>query len=354
MNKLKSRKKTRLIWIGVILLLMLIVGYSVVQQRFDSDDGIIILGHRYSSKIRTLYDKVRLLHNKPIRIVEASQIPENLKSRFLPNAKNAIYTHGNEVLLLLQRGAPEDVIAHELMHAVLQAEGYPDLWCVDVTPLGQKTGVVIAGMLDHLCINHRLVEIGYDARAGFLSHADGPENLLKLDAPKESAKRVIFCFLMLQQLVKFRYYIGDVNAEKALLARFPEVTPHWETLSSQIGSLPQRPKPQDLWDIGITYIRLGDRICKDLNADPLISNLVGLGPVVLHQNDLPRSTKSVFAQTIEPLNPQQVMIRIFLVEPKVMVWRIVIPTDSPVLKVSEDLCVRDYLQQLKIDHRIVE
>lgn len=342
-------KRTWLVLIGMVLSLGLIGGYLTLLNSLRTDDGIVICGHRYSSTLRDLYDEVSMLYKKPIRVIKKREIPDHLTSCFREDMTNALYTHDKDIWLLLQEQPSEDVIAHELMHAVLRTEGYPELWSVGISPLGQKLAVIVAGFLDHLVINGRLLEIGYDARAGFLSRADGPENILKLDVPDELPKRIVLYFVLLHELAKFRHYIGDIRAEEALLAKFPEVAPYWETLSFQIRNLPQRPKPHDLWDIGVAFIQMGDRMCTDAKVDVLISDIVGLNSAALDNNDMSRPAKDIFTQTTEPVGSQQVVVRIFLVEPRVMVSCVVVPRGSPMLKAAEVLSVRDYLLRLNVE-----
>jgi hypothetical protein len=85
-----------------------------------------------------------------------------------------------------------------------------------------------------------------------------------------------------------------------------------------------------------------------------MSDVVGLGPVILHKADLSKSAKSVFEHTAEPVDPQQVLMRIFLTKPRVMVWRVTLPMGSPIEKLEEYLSVRDYLSQLNIDYIVTD
>ena len=313
------------------------------QQHHEEKGGIEILGQRYSDNLKALYDKVIKLHNKPIKIVER-----------IKKGDNSIDTHGNQIILKLGRGCSEDNIAHELMHAVLQAEHYPNFFSMTTLSLSQKLHAMCIADLDHLIINDRLIALGYNPHAGYLSKANGYENILKLSTPEDPGRHAIHHFCLLHELIKFHYYIADPNAERDILFKFPNIEKYWRLLSQKIDSLPMNPKPRDLWNIGAIYLGLGDEICKDLNAPFFITDLLGIGPLLVHPDDLAESAQSMFEITNEAINDQDVLVRFFTIDPHVMIHCLVIPLEHLPPKNIGSLSVSDYLKVLGVKYIVLE
>jgi hypothetical protein len=290
-----------------------------------------------------LYEKVVELHQKPIRIIEK-----------IGKGDSTIDTHGDEIILTLRRGCSEDIIAHELMHGILHAEHYPTLVGITLFPLSKQLSAICRADLDHLIINDRLLGLGYDAQEGFLSHVDGYENILKLDPGRNPESQAVHLFCLLNQLIKFHCYIGDPNAEEDILAKFPEVEEYWETLSGEIGALPPKPGPADLWGLGATYLGIGDEICRNVNAPFLITDLLVIEPLPVSRSDLAKKAHSMFGLTTQTLDGQLVLLRIFTVTPHVMVHCYAVPAQYLPPQGVSDLSVRDYLEGLEINHVVVE
>lgn len=108
------------------------------------------------------------------------------------------------------------------MHALLQADGYPQVFAVGTSQLAKQLHAFIASDFDHLIINDRLLHLGYDARRGFLSKADSFDGVLKLSIPNTPDAQTVLIIGVLHELIKFHYYIGSPGAKEAILAKFPQ------------------------------------------------------------------------------------------------------------------------------------
>ena len=306
------------------------------------------MDHRYSPTLRALYERVCALNQKPIKVIE---IKGDVDDSIEP-------LHDKEIVLKLHKGCSEDIIAHELMHAVMHAEGYPDFFSI-TSPLSMKIRAICAGDLDHIIINDRLLELGYDARKGFLKKADGYNNFLLMHSSENADKQAILQFGTLHQLIKYHYYIRDSSAQTDILERFPEVVKYWQKLSSSIDSLPTKPQPQDMWNIGVEYITLGDTICADLGASIRISDLIGLEPVPLRRDQLNKPAKSMFIQSIEdaetvPATQGWILVRTFLIDTRIMVSAALTLADSAVVKEIDQLNIKELLRERNIRYILVD
>lgn len=330
--------------LAVCLIIFLL--FMLVKQ--PADDGIEILGQRYSPTLRALYERVCALHQKPIKVIEIKGVVDD-----------SIETmHDKEIVLRLHKGSSEDNIAHELMHAIMHAEGYPDFFCIS-TPLSINILKFCRGDLDHIIINDRLLELGYDARQGFLKEANGYDSVLRLHFDENPNNQAVLYFGMLHELIKFHFYIGIPSAQTDILERFPEVAKYWQKLSSSIDSLPTKPDPQDMWNIGVKYITLGDAICADLGASIRISDLIGLEPVPLRRDQLNKPSKSMFTQSIEdaetvPASQGWILVRTFLIDTRIMVSAALTLADSARVKEVDQLNVKELLRERNIRYILVD
>lgn len=107
------------------------------------------------------------------------------------------------------------------------------------------------------------------------------------------------------------------------------------------------------------YITLGDTICAGLGASIRISDLIGLEPLPLHRGQLNRPAKSIFAQKIEdvetvPTTQGWVLLRTFLVKPKIMVSAVLVLKDSTGVEELDRLIVEQFLQQRNIHYVLVD
>jgi hypothetical protein len=302
------------------------------------NDEIEILGQHYSPTLRTLHKKVTKLYQKPIKIIEITG-----------HVDDSIEVLDSEIVLRLHKNSTEDNVAHELMHAVLQAEGYPTIFHLEISPMS-KTLAFCKADLDHIIINDRLADLGYQAHEGFLKRANDYDNVLTMRAYEDPNKQALFLFCILHQLIKFHYYIEAASAQTHILERFPDVAKHWQNLSASIDNLPPQPKPQDMWNIGTKYITLGDAICVDLGASIRISDLIGLEPLPLRKDQLNKAAKFLFTQSWEDVEtPQEdhdwILLRTFLTEPEIMVGAALTWADSIRLEEINRLNVKVFLRE---------
>lgn len=348
-RSLKTVEKTRRLWYLIpILVICLVAWFLLMVIKQPTTKEIEILGHEYSPKLQTLYEKVCVLYKKPITVIE---IEGHVDDSIEP-------LHEKEILLKLHRGCSEDIIAHELMHAVMHIEGYPVFFSI-TSPSSTKIYAICAGDLDHIIINDRLLELGYDARQGFLKQADGYNNFLLMRGSENPDEQAILEFGTLHQLIKYHYYIRNSSAQADILERFPQVAKYWQKLSSSIERLPPKPKPQDVWKVAAEYITLSDAICVDLGASIRVSDLIGLEPLPLHKGQLSKTAKSIFVQKIEdvktvPTTQGLILLRTFLAEPKIMLSAVLVPRDSARVEEIDRLTVGDLLQQRNIRYILVD
>lgn len=226
----------------VVLAVCLFIFVLTCIINYMQNDEIEILGQHYSPTLRTLHNKVTELYQKSIKIIEITG-----------HVDNSIEVLDNEIVLRLHKNSTEDDIAHELMHAVLQVENYPIFFSI-ANPLSRNMCKICRVDLDHIVINDRLLEIGYDARQGFLRKAEGYNNVLQWNSSNDPNNQVVLQFSVLHELLKFHYYIGRPRAQTDILERFPQVAKYWQKLSSSIDRLPPKPKPQDMWNIGVSIL----------------------------------------------------------------------------------------------------
>lgn len=280
-----------------------------------SEDGIEILGTRYGPTLKEIYDEIIRLHGKPIEAVEVSG-----------RVDNAIEVLPEKIILRLHRGATEDNVAHELVHANFQAEGFPQPFAVHISNLSQRLYALIAADFDHLIINDRLLELGYDARKGFLSHADSFEKVLELSVGDNPNERAVLLIGLLHELIKFHYYIGRDDAQPAILAKFPQVKAYWEDLSAKIQRLPAKPTPPDIWGFVEDYVRITGRLTTDLGATFRLSDLIGFQPVIIPESQLGRQARELFKDSAERVDKTKQLVRTFTAR-NVLVWAVVTTDD---------------------------
>jgi hypothetical protein len=195
------------------------------------DNGIEILGTRYSPKLRILYEQLAQACNLTIKVTPISG-----------HVDNTFQALPSEILLGLKAGSSEDNVAHELMHGILRYEGFPRMFSLSLSKLAEIVCSVTAADFDHLVINARLLQLGYDALGGFLLKADRYHKVLDLRAKTDPVSQTLLLLTLCHELMKFRFYMSDVQAESDILAKFPTVRPYWRRLSSAISALVDAPR----------------------------------------------------------------------------------------------------------------
>jgi hypothetical protein len=208
--------------------------------------GVDILGTHYSSKLRALLITTEARTGKKVQFVPISG-----------HVDNVMEATG---VMRLKPGSTEDVVAHELMHAMLRTEHYPELFHVVADHNFSPFFEAVMSDLDHLFINQRLNDIGYDPQNGFLRRADPYMNTLTFRLQASADYNTSLSIYILHELLKYKHYVGNSSAESPLLRAFPFISPYWRDLDASIVRLPKSPHPLDMWDFGKHYIHLMDEI----------------------------------------------------------------------------------------------
>jgi hypothetical protein len=334
--------KTRSIYL-LLALAIVIAGGSILKEwwkgraegpQVNSLEGIEILGTSYSLKLKALYEKVAAAFQKPIEVVEV-----------FDRVDNQIEIQPDKIILRLHWGASEDNVAHELMHAILQSEGYPQPFAVRAIDLANRLHQFIVSDFDHLVIKEKLLREGYDARSGFLSLAESFENVLKLSAPNTPDVQTVLIIGLLHELVKYHYYIGRVSAEEAILQKFPRVSPYWHEFSGAIQQLPVLPSPEDMWGLIVIYLGITNRLSNDLGASFKLSDLIGFEPIPLRRRELTQPASSIFYDRTDAWGIQQMLVRTYARKGDVLVWAGVVGRANwPVLRGYMDFRVDKFAE----------
>jgi len=283
-------------------------------------DHLKILDTEYSETLRTLYNTVRDAYKKPL-----------IFSPIEGRADNSIEVMPDRIEIRLRPGSSEDNIAHELMHAILQSEGYPRVFSAGIFP-ADLLRQLIASDLDPLIINERLLRYGYDAQRGYLRDVDPFNSVFDLRAHGDPDSQALLILSVLHELLKFVYYVGDDAAEDAILAKFPQARKYWDVLVKSIRSLPKNCSPGDIWKFIKTYLRVADQIGLDCNASFVPSEIIGFSPVPLGNFELTQRADRVFYYQIDNLGEGQVRLRTFLKSERLLVSAQVRPRDIKTIR----------------------
>ncbi len=240
--------------------------------------GVDIIGKHYSTRLRDLIIRAEKTKKKPIEF-----------TRNLSNEDNTYQDVGSKVVIALHPGSPEDNIAHELMHSILEAEGYPRAFFIKGRFVSRTIHALIVGDFDHLLINDRLLKEGYDAANGFLEPIrDQYRSIMSLQLPlnADSDQRAMYIILLIHELMKQVYYVENPGAEAAILSAHPAVKPYWLTLKPQIEAYRKKPSPHQGWSFVSFYTDCMDRITSDMHASFRFSEEIGFSPARCRLQDL--------------------------------------------------------------------
>jgi hypothetical protein len=298
-----------------------------------SKNGIEILGTTYSPRLRSLFDEMQRSSGR--KIVEFTEISGRVDSR--------ITVRPDKIIVGVHRGSSEDNVAHEFMHAILSAEGFPQTFAIATSPLSEEINGLITSDFDHLIINVRLLRVGYDARHGFLAKADPYQPVLEISEPATPDQRAVFVIAMLHELLKFHYYVGIPGAQEAILAKFYSLRTYWKMLSDAINRLPKEPTPSDMWQVVTNYVRIADQVCIDVGAAFRLSDLVGFEPVPMREGALDQPARRYSDQRIEPGGGDMRLVRVVLTNGGILVAAGLVPSDSVSgMAVDMDLHVSEF------------
>jgi hypothetical protein len=306
-------------------------------------NGVRIFGKDYSPQLLPIFRKVQESFDLPVFAIKQK------------TGNDEVEVLKDRIILRLKEDAPEDVVAHEQMHVVLQTEGYPRVFYISTISRASEIYKLMASSFDHLIINDRCSEYGYDARAGFISHAPSYDSILNIPLPEDNPDaKCIAVSLLLHQLIKFDYYFGDPKAEHAFLDRFPLITPYWNRLSVAIQTFKKNPTPKKMWDLIEIHNIVLDQVANDLHASVKISEFVGFGPVLVSPEDKTNSADSLFAETSQDLGNGQILLRTYLKKSKILV-NVVLVASSDIKLISNDLRlpIVEYATKRGIEIRIL-
>jgi len=117
-------------------------------EKLGHSERITILGTAYSPRLGRLCEKVSRQYQKPVTF-------EPIEG----HKDNSTLVRDKDILVSLRPGSSEDDVAHELMHSVLQFEGYPRIFGIsagNTAQLSRSIRDILVSDLDHLLINQRL------------------------------------------------------------------------------------------------------------------------------------------------------------------------------------------------------
>lgn len=297
---------------------------QITESVIVATNGVWILGRQYSTRLLPIFHQVRKSFNKPITAVK--QDDGNSEMEFFED----------HILLRLKENAPEDVVAHELMHAVLAAEGYPRLFCISMLPESVRIHKVMVSSFDHLIINDRCIAYGYDARSGFLSHAASYASILNISLPSDADQKCIALSLILHQLIKFHFYFGDPKAEHAFLEKFPVLAPYWSQLSAKIRTFQTRPTPIKIWDVIEVHNSVLNQLAKDQHASVRIPELIGFSPVWMDSKNKGNVAGANLEDSYQKLDEGRILVRTYVKKSRIMVNACLVVADEAT-PLSEDL-----------------
>jgi hypothetical protein len=321
---------------AILSVVLLLADVWSTAHAGESAGGFHILDGVYSDRLASLYRLAAKHAGKPVRFVTADQ------------SMDSVSLFGPEVIVKIKPGAPEDVIAHELMHVVIAEEDYPEpLWADYSDPWAKILDSLMLSDFDHLFINERLSDLGFDVKKGFLSHAQLYEELLKHEWPTNPELQVVTGLWAISQLMRCKYYIGAPNAERDILGRFPQIRPYWRPISATIDTLRTRPKPLDIWKVVLVYLNQTDRLARDTHSYFKLSDHLFFTPIPLSAKCLSRPANGVFSLEYDQSSrATRIRMKGSSVMAKVSVHRINLLTNI----VVRDFCYAQQIFTLRIEN----
>lgn len=265
--------------------------------------GVRILGTQYSSRLVALISRIEQSTGR--KIIFKAKVGEQ--------SDNSIIRDGDTFVINLGPGSVEDDVAHELMHAQLESEGYPHLFCLAAIPVAKVIETFISSDFDHLIINQRLLKEGYNPLLGFMSGMkDQYKSVMTVRLPPNPTpeQRVAFDVLMLHELMKHVYYVRSAAAETAILGSHPEIRPRWAPLKSAIEQYIGNPDFRHAWKFAETYLKLMDGITMANAPTPGFSEMFGLGPLPVSFRQKTAAASALLRVSQAPNDPHAI-VRVF-------------------------------------------
>jgi hypothetical protein len=278
---------------------------------------------------------------RPIRISELGS-----------HLDNHITVSPDQIVIGLKRDTPEAGVAHELLHAILQAEGFPLVFHLEAIETSATVADMMRSDFDHLVINRRMRALGYDSEA-FLADADSHRPILEATLRGLPYPDTVVLWAVLHSIAKYRYYLGRPDAAKEILSGLPTIRPYWERLDSAIMTIPDEAMPRDIWTFIRIYVDVFARIALDLGAPLRLSALIGFVPILLTQADVARRARDLFTQTIERAQDGSALVRIY--RNGLMASAFIASTQDHINACTSDLALPagDYIRRRRIQVRQV-
>jgi hypothetical protein len=264
---------------------MLVLSYPCNGVTID------ILGAKYSNKLAALLHRVE--RKTKTHVV------------FIPKVgagDNSIALVGGEYHMTLAPGSTEDDVAHELMHALLESEGYTSVFMIATIPLSVAMHPIIASDFDHLIINRRLHREGYRPETGFMAKMrDQYKSFVDMKvAVITPEQRAVFGVGVIHELMKQVYYVRSSKAEQAILRAYPSYRTHWLTVRNAIIRFRNVPTVSEEWNLVKVYVHEMDRIFSEAGMTEQFSDLIAFDPLPVNRNDLNKPASRLLSASSDP------------------------------------------------------
>ena len=249
--------------------------------------AVDIFGTHYSAKLDALISKVeRATHKKVVF------------ERNSPDGDNFNEHRGNSIVIKLRPGSAEDDAGHELVHSLIEMEGYPRWLHIPGIRESEALEKPIASDMDHLIINKRELREGYDALHGFLlpmrDHYRSDISALTPPPNFSAINRALYDIVLIHQLIGFVYYFKIAPAEPLILSAHPNLVPYWNKLKPKIEQYLSNVSPDTGWRFSGDFADVMDSITWDSGLRPKFSEVVGVMPFPCSAKELRMEAESVF------------------------------------------------------------
>jgi hypothetical protein len=180
-----------------------------------------------------------------------------------------------------------------------------------------KLHPLINSFPDHLIINERVKALGFEPIT--YKTAATFRTLLALQYPEDKQAQAIFNTLMLCQLAKFHYYLGDPTAQNELLTKFPDVAPYWRTWVPYLERAVSEKSQLSIWSAAAAYFQIADRICTDSGLPTRCSEFFFCGPIPLTSAECDRPAVELLELRMEGQDDGSVLEKTFFRRDGIMV-----------------------------------
>jgi hypothetical protein len=259
----------------------------------DNSSKDEILGTHYSNKLFKLIQHVEKTADVKVEFVPRTSDGDN----------NVSGIPGGKYRIQLKPGSPEDDVAHELMHILLEKEGFARTFPIPGDVLAQQIQNLIKSDFDHLIINQRLHQEGYSPEKGFmLGMRDQYRNFVSAKFPVSSVPQanVLIGVSVIHELMKQVYYVESPEAERAILGAYPTYRTKWQKIKTLIDSFIKAPTPASEWKFVVTYNGVMDTVYKEAGMPSTFSDNVGFRPLPVLKSQLEKPASNTLTFTQDP------------------------------------------------------